>query len=118
MRTAKHKFDVRRNRVRSKITRVSDRMRLSVFKSGRHVYAQLIDDSKSIVLASASTMEKDLRQAKKSNCNCGTAAKVGELIGERAAKKGVKEVVFDKGGYKYHGVIKALADAARQKLQF
>lgn len=118
MRTPKHKFEIRRNRVRAKITRVSDRMRLSVFKSGRHVYAQLIDDTKAIVLASASTLEKDLRKSKKSNCNRDTATKVGELIGERAAKKGVKEVVFDKGGYKYHGVIKALADAARQKLQF
>jgi large subunit ribosomal protein L18 len=118
MRTPKHKFEIRRNRVRTKISNVSERMRLSIFKSGRHIYAQLIDDTKAIILASASTLEKDLRQTKKSNCNCTTATKVGELIGERAAKKGVKEVVFDKGGYKYHGVIKALADAARKQLQF
>jgi len=118
MRTAKRKFDIRRNRVRAKISKVSERIRLSIFKSGRHIYAQLIDDTKSIVLAAASTLEKGLRKDKKSNCNCDIATKVGELIGERAAKKGVKEVVFDKGGYKYHGVIKALADAARKQLQF
>ena len=118
MRTPRHKFEIRRNRVRTKISKVSERIRLSVFKSGRHIYAQLIDDTKSMVLASASTLEKDLRQIKKSNCNCTTAATVGTLIGERAAKQGVKEVVFDKGGYRYHGVIKALADAARKNLQF
>jgi large subunit ribosomal protein L18 len=89
-----------------------------VFKSGRHIYAQVIDDTKSQVIAAASTLEKELRQDKKSNCNREIAAKVGALVAERAAKKGVKEVVFDKAGYKYHGVIKALADSAREKLQF
>ena len=118
MRATRHKFEVRRNRVRLKISRVSDRIRLSVFKSGRHIYAQVIDDAKSIVLASASTLEEGVRKLKKSNCNRDTAAKVGELIGDRAAKKGVKEVVFDKGGNKYHGVIQALADSARKQLQF
>ncbi|MGV2432532.1 MAG UNVERIFIED_CONTAM: 50S ribosomal protein L18 [Rickettsiaceae bacterium] len=118
MRTAKRKFEIRKNRVRSKIARLSDRIRLSVFKSGRHIYAQVIDDTKSQVIAAASTLEKDLRQDKKSNCNREIAAKVGALVAERAAKKGVKEVVFDKAGYKYHGVIKALADSAREKLQF
>ena len=118
MRTAKHKFEIRRDRVRSKRSKVSDRMRLSVFKSGRHVYAQVIDDTKSITVASASTLETDLRKPKKSNCNCAIASVVGKLIGERAAKAGVKDVVFDKGGNRYHGVVKALADAAREKLQF
>ena len=118
MRTAKHKFEIRRNRVRSKIAKVSDRLRLSVFKSGRHLSVQVIDDAKSITLASASTMEKGIRKAKKSNCNCEVAANIGKLIGERASKAGVKEVVFDKGGNRYHGVVKALADAAREKLQF
>jgi large subunit ribosomal protein L18 len=93
-------------------------MRLSVFKSGRHIYAQVIDDVKSVTVASAATIEKDLRAPKKSNCNKDIAAKIGALIADRASKNGVKEVVFDKGGYKYHGVIKALADAAREKLKF
>ncbi len=118
MRTAKHKFEIRRDRVRSKISKVSDRLRLSVFKSGRHISAQVIDDVKSITLASASTLEKDLRKPKKSNCNREIATVIGKLIGERAAKVGVKDVVFDKGGNRYHGVVKALADAAREKLQF
>lgn len=118
MRTAKCKFKIRRDRVRSKISKVSDRIRLSVFKSGRHIYAQVIDDSKSLTLASASTLEKELRKSKKSNCNCEIAANIGRLVGERALKVGVTEVVFDKGGNRYHGVVKALADAAREKLQF
>lgn len=118
MRTPKRKFEIRRDRIRAKISKVSDRIRLSVFKSGRHISVQVIDDAKSVTLASASTLEKDIRKHKKSNCNCATAAVVGKLIGERALKAGVKEVVFDKGGNKYHGVVKALADAAREKLQF
>jgi large subunit ribosomal protein L18 len=118
MRTAKRKFEIRRDRVRSKISKVSDRLRLSVFKSGRHISAQVIDDVRAVILASASTLEKELRKPKKSNCNCEIAAIIGKLIGERAAKVGVKDVVFDKGGNRYHGVVKALADAAREKLQF
>jgi large subunit ribosomal protein L18 len=118
MRTAKRKFEIRKNRVRSKIAKVSARMRLSIFKSGRHIYVQVIDDVNSKTIAHASTLEKELRVANKSNCNKDIASKVGALIGVRAAKNGVKEVVFDKGGYRYHGVIKALADAAREKLQF
>ena len=118
MRNSKLKFEVRKARVRTKIAKVSNRLRLSVFKSGKHLYAQVIDDAKSITLASASTLEKEIRQLKKSNCNISAAIKVGELIGERAAIKGVQEVVFDKGGYKYHGVVKALADAARNKVKF
>lgn len=118
MRSTRHRFEIRRARNRTKISEVSGRLRLSVFKSGRHIYAQVIDDAKSQVLAAASTLEKDLRKLKKSNCNKDTASKVGELIGQRAAKKGVKQVVFDKSGYKYHGVIKALADSARKSLEF
>lgn len=118
MRTAKHKFEIRTNRVRAKISRVSDRIRLSVFKSGRHIYAQIIDDAKSITVASASTLEKEIRKASKSNCNKEIANKIGKLIGERALKAGIKEVVFDKGGNKYHGVVKALADGARENLNF
>lgn len=118
MRTPKRKFEIRRDRVRTKISKVSNRLRLSVFKSGKHVYAQVIDDARSVTLASASTLEKEIRQLKKSNCNIAAATKVGELIGERAVSQGVNEVVFDKGGYKYHGVVKALADAARNKVKF
>lgn len=118
MRSTRRKFEIRRARNRTKISQVSGRIRLSVFKSGRHVYAQVIDDAKSQIIASASTLEEGLRQVKKSNCNKETAAKVGKLIGERAAKKGIKQVVFDKSGYKYHGVIKALADSARKSIEF
>ena len=118
MRNSKRKFEIRRDRVRTKISKVSDRIRLSVFKSGKHIYAQVIDDAKSITLASASTLDKGIKQLKKSNCNVASATKVGELIAERASIKGVHEVVFDKGGYKYHGVVKALADSARKKLKF
>lgn len=118
MRSAKLRFEIRRNRVRSAISRLSDRPRLSVFKSGRHIYAQVIDDANAVTIASSSTMEKEFRQNKKSNCNKAIAEKIGASVAKKAAAKGVKQVVFDKGGYKYHGVIKALADAARKELEF
>lgn len=118
MRTSRLKFAIRKARVRTKLSKVSARVRLSVFKSGKHIYAQIIDDNQAITVTSASTLEKEIRQLKKSNCNITAAVKVGELIGERAVQKGVQEVVFDKGGYKYHGVVKALADAARKSLVF
>ncbi len=111
-------FRRRRDRVRIKLRKVSDRNRLSVFKSGRHIYAQIIDDSTSRTLVSASTLDKEVRKPAKSNCNVEFAVKVGKLLAERAAKKSIKLVAFDKGGYKYHGVVKALADEARKKLQF
>ena len=118
MRTSKRKFEIRKSRVRSKISKVSDRARLSVFKSGKHLYAQVIDDVNSITLVSASTLEKDIKDPKKSNCNVISATKVGEVLGIRASEAGITKVVFDKAGYKYHGVVKALADAARKKLEF
>jgi large subunit ribosomal protein L18 len=120
MRTSKCRFEIRRNRVRSKLAAVSNsnRPRLSVFKSGRHVYAQIIDDSKSSTIVAASTLDKEIKQTKKSNCNVNSAEKVGELLAERASGKGVIKVAFDKGGYKYHGIIKALANGARKKLEF
>jgi len=111
-------FRRRRDRVRIKLRKVSDRNRLSVFKSGRHIYAQIIDDSTSRTLVSASTLDKEVRKPAKSNCNVEFAVKVGKLLAERAAKKSIKLVAFDKGGHKYHGVVKALADEARKKLQF
>lgn len=118
MNTTNSSFKKRRDRIRSKLKKISDRNRLSVFKSGRHVYAQIIDDSTSRTLVSASTLDKEIRKFAKSNCNVEFAVKVGKLLGERAAKKSIKLVAFDKGGHKYHGVVKALANEARKKLQF
>lgn len=114
----RHKLQRRKQRVRSKIKLVSTRNRLSVFKSGRHIYAQIIDDASSRTLVSASTLEKEFRKDNKSNCNVNSAIKVGKTIGERAAKMAIKDVVFDKGGKRYHGVIKALAEEARKELNF
>jgi large subunit ribosomal protein L18 len=88
------------------------RKRLSVHRSSMHIYAQVIDDEKGVTLVSASTMEKDLRG--KSGANVAAAKVVGKLVAERALQKGVKEVVFDRGQYLFHGRIKALADAARE----
>ena len=92
----------------------SGRARLSVFRSSKHIYAQLIDDAKSTTLASASSLEKSLREGAKTGANIDAAKAVGKLIAERAKEKGIKDVVFDRGGYLYHGRIKALADAARE----
>jgi len=89
----------------------SGRIRLSVHRTDTHISVQLIDDAKGITLAAASTMEKDLRAANKGNIK--DATKVGELIAARAKEKGVTEVVFDKGSHKFHGRVKALAEAAR-----
>jgi len=90
------------------------RARLSVFRSSKHIYAQVIDDLKGVTVASASSMEKDLRGSMKTGANVGAAKAVGKLVAQRAIEKGVKDVVFDRGGYLYHGRIKALADAARE----
>src|SRR5262245_33346254 len=91
-----------------------DRARLSVFRSSKHIYAQVIDDRKGETLASASSIEKDMRGGLKTGANIEAAKAVGKLVAERAAAKGVKDVVFDRGGYLYHGRVKALADAARE----
>jgi len=87
--------------------------RLSVFRSSKNIYAQVIDDIKGQTLVSASTIEASQRKKKKTGTNIEAAAKIGSLIAERALKKGVTSVTFDRGGYKYHGRIKALAEAAR-----
>ena len=92
----------------------SGRARLSVFRSSKHIYAQLIDDAKGQTLVSASSMEKTTREGAKTGANIAAAKAVGKLIAERAKEKGIKDVVFDRGGYLYHGRIKALADAARE----
>src|ERR1700688_516546 len=90
------------------------RPRLSVFRSSKHIYAQVIDDRQGATLAAASSLEKDLRGTLKTGADVGAAKVVGKLLAERAAAKGVKEVVFDRGHYLYHGRVKALADAARE----
>ncbi len=88
------------------------RARLSVHRSSKHIYAQVIDDLKGATLAAASSLEKDMRA--KTGANVDAAKAVGKLVAQRAVEKGVKDVVFDRGGYRYHGRIKALADAARE----
>jgi large subunit ribosomal protein L18 len=90
-----------------------------VFRSSKHIYAQVIDDEKGETIASASSIEKDMRGGLKTGANIAAAKAVGKLVAERASAKGVKTVVFDRGGYLYHGRVKALADAARESgLQF
>ena len=90
------------------------RARLSVFRSSKHIYVQIIDDTKGATLAAASTLEEALRGDGKKGANISAAKAVGKLIAERAKEKGITSVVFDRGGYLYHGRIKALADAARE----
>ena len=105
----------RKQRVRLALRRsASGRPRLSVFRSSKHIYAQVIDDVKGATIVAASSIEKDLRAGMKTGANIDAAKAVGKLLAERAVKKGVKEVVFDRGGYLYHGRVKALADAARE----
>ncbi|MFD0590846.1 50S ribosomal protein L18 [Paenibacillus sp. GCM10027627] len=111
----KNKARLKRHlRVRKKINGTAARPRLSVFRSSKHMYAQLIDDVAGVTLASASTKDKELVDAIGNGGNAEAAAKVGELIAKRAQAKGVTEVVFDRGGYLYHGRIQALATAARE----
>jgi large subunit ribosomal protein L18 len=109
-RTLRRTAKVRRNIRRA----AGGRARLSVFRSSKHIYAQVIDDIKGETLASASSLEKTMREGKKTGANIDAAKAVGKLLAERAAAKGVKEVVFDRGGYLFHGRVKALADAARE----
>ena len=105
----------RQVRVRTAVKRAANgRPRLSVFRSSKHIYAQVLDDAKGATLAAASSLEKTLRDGKKTGANVEAAAAVGKLVAERAVKGGVKEVVFDRGEYLYHGRVKALADAARE----
>ena len=105
----------RKQRVRLAIRRnANGRPRLSVFRSSKHIYAQVIDDLKGETLASASSLEKGLRDGGKTGADVDAAKAVGKLLAERAVKNGVKEVIFDRGQYLYHGRVKALADAARE----
>jgi large subunit ribosomal protein L18 len=107
----------RHARVRAKLSGTSARPRLNVFRSNKHIYAQLIDDMSGVTLTSASTLDKEFDL--ESTTNLAAAQKVGELVAKRAVEKGISSVVFDRGGYLYHGRIQALADAARENgLQF
>ncbi|REK19496.1 MAG: 50S ribosomal protein L18 [Actinobacteria bacterium] len=101
----------RHKRVRRQITGTAERPRLAVFRSNRYIYAQVIDDVAGHTIASASSQEKDFRS---DALNEETASKVGKLVGDRAKEAGVTSVIFDRAGYKYHGRIKALAEAARE----
>ncbi|MDD3852574.1 MAG: 50S ribosomal protein L18 [Syntrophomonadaceae bacterium] len=106
------------SRIRRKISGTGEVPRLCVYKSLNHIYAQIIDDQKGITLATASTLEKDLKDLP-SRTNIDAAKEVGMRIAQKAQEKGITEVVFDRSGYKYHGCVAALADAAREKgLQF
>jgi large subunit ribosomal protein L18 len=112
---ATKQVDRRKARVRRAIKGAAgERLRLSVFRSSKHIYAQVIDDRKGLTVASASSIEKDLRGSLKTGADVGAAKAVGKLVAERATAAGVKDVVFDRGNYLYHGRVKALADAARE----
>jgi large subunit ribosomal protein L18 len=109
------RMERRRGRVRGVLVRAAHgRKRLSVFRSSKHIYAQVIDDDAGATVASASSIEKDTRGQLKTGASIEAAKTVGKLIAQRAQEKGVKYVVFDRGGYLYHGRVKALAEAARE----
>jgi large subunit ribosomal protein L18 len=111
----KDKAAVRRavhTRIRRRVRGTQERPRLAIFRSLNHIYAQVIDDERAVTIASASTVEKELRGA--TGGNLEAAQRVGRAIAERAIAKGVEQVVFDRGGFRYHGRVKALTDAARE----
>ena len=101
-------------RMRGHIAGTAERPRLAVFRSNKHMYAQIIDDKKGVTLVSASTLQADVKEGLEYTDNIEAAARVGKVIGERALQAGIKEVVFDRGGFVYHGKVQALADAARE----
>ncbi|MBF0516113.1 MAG: 50S ribosomal protein L18 [Nitrospirae bacterium] len=104
----------RHKRVRKKVTGTQERPRLTVYKSLSHMHAQMIDDTSGHTLAAASTLEKSLRTEAGHKGNIAAAKKVGALIAQKAKDKGINKAVFDKGGFKYHGRVRALAEAARE----
>lgn len=111
----KNKARLKRHlRVRKKIQGTTERPRLNVFRSAKHIYAQIIDDVQGVTLVSASTVDKSLSESISNGGNVEAARQVGELIAKRAKEKGIERVIFDRGGYLYHGRIQALADAARE----
>lgn len=109
----------RHQRIRKKVNGTPEQPRLAVFRSNTHIYAQIIDDVAQHTLVAASTMDKDLKSTLSTSSNIEASGKVGKLVAERALAKGIKKVVFDRGGNLYHGRVKALAEAARDTgLQF
>lgn len=115
MLSGKKLFNRRRQRVRTHIRKVAiGRLRLSVHRTNQHIYAQVIDDTKGVTVAEASTLDVELRKGLKIGSNVSAAMEVGKLIADRAKSAGVDTVVFDRGGFIFHGRVKALADAARE----
>ena len=113
--TSKELFERRRQRTRSKLRQTcKGRLRLSVHRSSKHIYAQVIDDTGGITLAAASTLDADFKSASNKTADAAAASVVGKLVAERAKAKGIDAVVFDRGGYIFHGRVKALAEAARE----
>ena len=112
--TTRQARERRHRRIRGKVAGTAERPRLAVFRSNKGIFAQLIDDGKGATLAAASSLEKSLRESLKTGADVNAAKTVGKLVAERALAKGVKDVVFDRGRYLFHGRVKALADAARE----
>ncbi|MBV8142246.1 MAG: 50S ribosomal protein L18 [Verrucomicrobia bacterium] len=107
------RIKIRHTRIRRRVTGTSARPRLAVHFSGQHIYAQVIDDSSGNTMAAASTVEPGVKGKSRTNAKVSTAEKIGALVAERSLQKNIKAVVFDRGGFRYHGKVKALADAAR-----
>jgi large subunit ribosomal protein L18 len=107
------RIKIRHQRIRKRLLGTSERPRLSVHFSGQHIYAQIIDDITGKTLAAASTVEGEVRGERRGHANVAMAEKIGSLVAERSLQKNVEAVVFDRGGFTYHGKVKALADAAR-----
>ena len=113
--STKAKLQARAGRTRSRLAKTAGgRPRLSVFRSGKNISAQIIDDRASKTIVSASTLEKDIREKLSKGSDVAAASEIGKIVAERAKKAGIENVVFDRGGYIYHGRVKALADAARE----
>ncbi len=108
------RIQIRHKRIRQRVTGTAARPRLAVHFSGQHIYVQVIDDSSGQTVAAASTVEPGLKGKRRTNANVATAVKIGTLVAERSLQKNIKAVVFDRGGFSYHGKVKALADAARE----
>jgi len=112
--TAKQKRVKRHKSLRKKVSGTPDRPRLCVFRSAKHIYVQVVDDTKDMTIVASSSQDKEMKDYSGYTGNIEAAKKVGELISKKAQSKGIKQVVFDRGGYLYHGRIKALADGARE----
>ena len=114
--TINRKYSVKRRhqRIRKKLQGTAERPRLAVFRSNRHIYAQLIDDVAQHTLVAASTLDRELKEKLTSSATCEASAEVGKLVAKRALAKDIQQVVFDRGGNLYHGRVKALAESARE----